>query len=122
MKHYIDGFVLPIPSDQLSVYKEVVKKVAEIWKEYGALNYSEYVCDDFSLEGTKSFAEITNANKNESIIFGWVVFESREARDLANKKVAEDPRMADLINPLTNKSNPIFDAERMVFGGFKPLF
>lgn len=122
MKHYIDGFVLPVPSNQLSVYKEVVEKVAEIWKEYGALNYSEYVWDELSLEGTKSFAEIANAKDDESIIFGWVVFESREARDLANKRVAEDPRMADLIKPLINKANLIFDAKRMVFGGFKPLF
>jgi len=44
-----------------------------------------------------------------------VVFESREARNLANEKVAADPRMADLIN----SSNSGFDAERMAYGGFQ---
>ena len=44
MGQYIDGFVLPIPSDQLKIYKEVVEKVAVIWKEYGALDYFEFVC------------------------------------------------------------------------------
>ncbi len=121
MTHYIDGFVLPVPRDQLKTYREVVEKVAEIWKEHGALDYSEYVGDDFRLEGTRSFADVANAKKDEAIIFGWVVFESREARDLANERVAADPRMADLINPLTHTSRPIFDAKRMAYGGFRSL-
>jgi uncharacterized protein YbaA (DUF1428 family) len=121
MTHYIDGFVLPVPRDQLNTYKEVVEKVAEIWKEHGALDYSEYVVDDSYLEGTRSFTAFANAKEDEAVIFGWVTFESREARDLANKKVAADPRMTDLINPLTHTSRPIFDAERMVYGGFRSL-
>lgn len=122
MKHYIDGYVFPIATNQLSIYKEVAEKIAEIWKEYGALNYSEYVCTDLNLEGTKSFADITTSKEDETIIFGWIVFESREARNLAHKKIAEDPKMADLISPLTDQTNPIFDATRMFFGGFNPLF
>ena len=51
------------------------------------------------------------------IVFGWVAFESREARDVANEKVAADPRMADLIE----SSNSGFDAKRMAYGGFKWL-
>jgi uncharacterized protein YbaA (DUF1428 family) len=121
MTQYIDGFVLPVPRNQLDIYKEVVEKVAEIWKEHGALDYSEFVGDDLSLEATRSFTDVTNAKKDEAIIFGWVVFESREARDLANERVAADPRMADLINPLTHTTRPIFDAERMVYGGFRSL-
>ncbi|OEY65992.1 DUF1428 domain-containing protein [Marinobacter sp. X15-166B] len=121
MTHYIDGFVLPVPRDHLKTYEEVIAKVAEIWKEHGALDYSEYVGDDFSLEGTRSFADVANAKKDEAIIFGWIVFESREARDLANERVAADPRMVDLINPLTNTSRPIFDAKRMMYGGFRSL-
>lgn len=121
MTHYIDGFVLPVPRDQLNTYREVVEKVAEIWKEHGALDYSEYVVDDSSLEGTRSFADVAYAKEDEAVIFGWVLFESREARDLANKRVAADPRMTDLINPLTHTSRPVFDAERMVYGGFRSL-
>ena len=121
MTHYIDGFVLPVPSDQLKTYREVVEKVAEIWKQHGALDYSEYVIDDSNLEGTRSFTDVANTKEDEAVIFGWVAFESREARDLANKRVAADPRMMDLINPLTNTSRPIFDAGRMVYGGFCSL-
>ena len=121
MTNYIDGFVLPVPCDQLKTYGEVVEKVAEIWKEHGALDYSEYVGDDFGLEGTRSFTDAANARKDEAIIFGWVVFESREARDHANAKVAADQRMEELISPLTQTSGPIFDPKRMMYGGFCAL-
>ena len=121
MAHYIDGFVLPVPRDRLNEYKRVVEAVAEIWKEHGALDYWEYVGDDLNLQGTRSFTDLVAATDDETIVFGWVVFDSREARDLANEKVAADPRMADLIDPLIDPSNPVFDAKRMAFGGFQSL-
>lgn len=121
MARYIDGFILPIPRDRLNEYKRVAESVADIWKEHGALNYVEFVGDDMNLEGTKSFVDLAAATEDEAIVFGWVAFESREARDQANEKVAGDPRMADLISPLVDPSNPIFDAKRMAYGGFKPL-
>lgn len=121
MENYIDGFVLPVPRIYLDEYKKVAEKVAEIWKEYGAIAYLEFVGDDLSLEGTKSFIEAVDAKEDEEIVLGWVVFPSKEIRDAANKKVPTDPRMAELVAPLTNAKKLIFDAGRMVYGGFKPL-
>lgn len=121
MTNYIDGFVLPIPQEHLDEYKHVAEQVAEIWREYGALAYFEYVGDDLKLEGTRSFPDLVGAKEDEAIVFGWVVFESREARDLANEQVPADSRMKDLIAPLTDSSRLIFDATRMIYGGFKPL-
>lgn len=116
MAHYIDGFVFPLPLDRLNEYKRLAQTVAEIWKEHGALDYLEYVGDDMTLEGTRSFADLVAATEDETIVFGWVVFDSREARDLANEKVAADPRMA-----LIDSSNSGFDAKRMAYGGFRSL-
>ena len=121
MANYIDGFVLPVPRDHLNEYRRVAETVAEIWKEHGSLAYYEYVGEDLKLEGTRSFAEFVGAKEDEAIIFGWVVFDSRELRDLANERVASDPRMTDLIAPLTDPSRLVFDAKRMVYGGFQPL-
>jgi len=121
MTNYIDGFVLPVPRIHLSEYRRVAEKVAEIWKEYGAIAYFEFVGDDLSLEGTKSFIETVDAKEDEEIVFGWVVFPSKEIRDLANKKVPTDPRMTEIVAPLTNSEKLIFDASRMVYGGFKSL-
>lgn len=121
MENYIDGFVLPVPKAHLDEYKSVAEKVAEIWKEYGALAYFEYVGDDMELEGTRSFSEVAEQKEDEVVIFGWVLFPSKEVRDAANKQVPNDPRMAELVAPLTNTERLIFDAGRMVYGGFRPL-
>lgn len=115
MAHYIDGFVLPVSRSRLDEYRHLVEAVAEIWKEYGALDYTEYIGDDLILEGTRSFTDLVAATEGEAIMFGWVVFESRKARDLANEKVAADPRVADLMS----SSNSGFDAQRMAYGGFQ---
>jgi uncharacterized protein YbaA (DUF1428 family) len=117
MAHYIDGFVFPVPRDRLSGYRRVAEAAAEIWKEHGALDYREFVGDDLKLEGTRSFTDLVAASADETIVFGWVVFESREARDVANAKVAADSRMTDLIE----SSNSGFDAKRMAYSGFKWL-
>ena len=121
LTEYIDGFVFPIPRIYLREYKSVAEKVAEIWKEYGALAYQEYVGDDLNLEGTRSFVEAMDVKEDEVVVFGWVVFPSKEVRDSANEQVPNDPRMADLVTPLTQPTRLIFDATRMVYGGFQPL-
>lgn len=121
MKTYVDGFVLPIPKTQLETYRAAAEKIAAIWKEHGALEYHECVGDDLNVEGTRSFLECTGANEDEAVIFGWTVFASREARDQACEKVPADPRMAELIAPLIDPSSTIFDASRMVYGGFQAL-
>ena len=121
MANYIDGFVLPVPRIHLNEYKSVAEKVGEIWKENGALAYFEYVGEDLKLEGTRSFTEVVDLKEDEVIVFGWVVFPSKEIRDTANKQVPTDSKMTELVASLTDPRRLIFDAERMVYGGFQPL-
>ena len=117
MTQYIDGFVLPIPRDNLAEYQRLVTAIAEIWKEHGALDYREFVGDDLQMDGVRSFVESSGAAADDAVIFGWVAFASREARDRANEKVAADPRMAELMSGADSG----FDAARMAYGGFSPL-
>lgn len=117
MSAYIDGFAFPIAQHQLADYQVLASAVADIWLEHGALDYREFIGDDMHLEGTRSFIETVAANSNEAVVFGWVTFESRQARDIANEKVSADPRMAELIED----ANVDFDPTRMAYGGFAPL-
>lgn len=121
MSQYIDGFVFPLPKDSLNEYKAIAEQVANIWKEYGALAYNEYVGNDLSLEGTRSFAHSVDLKENEVVVFGWVVFPSKAVRDSANQHVPIDPRMETLVAPLIDPSRMIFDASRMIYGGFAAL-
>lgn len=121
MANYIDGFLLPIPKKHLDEYQRVASRIGEIWKEHGALAYFECVGDDLRPEGTRSFIDMVGATEDEAVIFGWTIFESKAARDLACAKVPADPRMEAIVAPLIDPSRLIFDASRMVYGGFNPL-
>lgn len=117
MNHYIDGFIIPIPKARIDEYRVMAEKAAKIWKEYGALDYWECVGDDMDVQGTLSFPQLANLMPDETVIFSWVVYASREARDAANAKIFNDPRM----NEMMDESNPIFDCKRMAYGGFRQL-
>ena len=97
------------------MYQRLAEAVANIWKEHGASEYREFLGDDMHPEGTRSFSDAVAATEAEAVLFGWVVFESREARDRANEKVAADPRVAELMSA----SNSGFDPARMAYGGFR---
>ena len=115
MADYIDAFVLPIPRRNLDEYRRLVEATADIWREHGALDYREYIGEDLGSEEMRSFTELSGAAEDEVVVFGWVVFESREARDRANAKVLADPRMTDLIESYGRG----FEAKRMAYGGFQ---
>lgn len=119
MSHYIDGFIIPVPKANLDAYRDIAERACAIWKEHGALSYCECVGDDLDPmegEGTpRSFPDIVGAEPDETVMFSWAVFASRESRDAANEKIMNDPRTAALIDP------PLFDCSRMAFGGFREI-
>lgn len=121
MQNYIDGFAFPISRDHLEQYQQVADAVAKIYCEHGALEYREFLGDDMHREGTKSFPDSMMATAEETIVFGWIVYESRQSRDHVNQKVETDKRIADLVTPLLDPSNLVFDPSRMAYGGFLPF-
>ncbi|MFK8055455.1 MAG: DUF1428 domain-containing protein [Saprospiraceae bacterium] len=121
MSTYIDGFVFPISCKYLSEYKEIDEQVAEIWKEHGAIAYYEYGGDKLNLEETRSFIDSIDVNEDEVVVLCWSVFPSKEVRNTANENVPSDPQMANLVAPIMDADLLIFDANRMVNGGFKAL-
>jgi uncharacterized protein YbaA (DUF1428 family) len=115
---YVDGFLIPIAKDNVSKYKEIAQKAGEVWKEHGALEYYECVGDDLDIEGMVSFKKAAGTSEEETVIFSWIVFESREHRDRVNQAVMADPRMNEMME--SGGSEP-FDFRRMAYGGFKTL-
>jgi uncharacterized protein YbaA (DUF1428 family) len=116
MAFYVDGFVLPVPRDNLDAYKKLARVAAKVWLEYGALEYHECVADDVQPGKVTSFPQAVKLKPDEVVIFSWIVYRSRRDRDKINAQVMKDPRLAGM-DP---KTLP-FDGKRMFWGGFKPL-
>jgi uncharacterized protein YbaA (DUF1428 family) len=115
MAHYIDGFVLPVPKKNIDAYRRMARKAGKIWREYGALQYTESVADDVKPGKLTSFPQSVQLKAGEVVVFSWIVYKSRKHRDSVNTKVMKDPRLADMMDP---KKLP-FDGMRMFWGGFK---
>lgn len=111
---YVDGFILPLPKKNIEAYKEISRKCGAIWREHGALEFRECIGDDVKPGKLTSFPQSVNLEPDETVVFSWIVYESREQRDAINDKVMKDPRMADMMKP---EAMP-FDGKRMVYGGF----
>ena len=114
---YVDGFVVPVPLKNLAAYRRMAKKAGKVWREYGALDYKEWISDDVKVGKLTSFPRSVKLKRGETVVFSWIVYKSRANRDRVNAKVMKDPRLADMMDP---KSMP-FDGKRLIYGGFKLL-
>lgn len=116
MAKYVDGFLIPIPTNNLAAYKKLAKKASKVWLDHGALDYYETAGDELKVKGVVSFAKVAKAKPRETVILAWIVYRSKAHRNAVNKKVMADPRIA-TFNP---EIMP-FDSNKMIYGGFKVL-
>ena len=120
MERYVDGFVLPVPKANIDAYREMAAEAGSSWIEHGALEYFEGVGEDMNPEmeemTARTFPELAETADDETVVFAFIVFESREHRDEVNASVMEDMEM----DPEAYDEMP-FDPERMAYGGFRSL-
>ena len=112
---YVDGFVVPVPKKKLNAYRAMAKKALKVWREHGAIDFKECVADDVKPGKWTSFPQSVKLKKDETVVFSYIVYKSRAARDRCMAKVMKDPRLASMMDP----KNMPFDGKRMIFGGFK---
>ncbi len=112
---YVDGFLVAVKKDRIDEYEKIARDAAVVWREYGALSVTECVADDVPYGDLTSFPRAVHATDDETVVFAWIVYESRESRDEVNKKVMADERMQGDMSEMP------FDGKRMIFGGFTPL-
>lgn len=116
MSRYVDGFVLPVPKNNVEAYRKMAQEAGEIWMEYGALEYVECIADDVKPGEVTSFPQSVLLKEDETVVFAWIVYESRERRDEILEKVMKDPRLAGM-SPETMP----FDGKRLFWGGFETI-
>jgi uncharacterized protein YbaA (DUF1428 family) len=112
---YVDGFVAAVPTTNREAYKKHAEAAAVVFKEHGALKVVECWGDDVPDGKVTSFPMAVKRKDDETVVFSWIIWPSREVRDQGMKKVMADPRLQPDTNPMP------FDAKRLIYGGFEMI-
>lgn len=121
MSEYVDGYVLPVPTDQIEAYRELAAEAAKSWIEHGALQYYECLGDDLEPDmgdvEMATFPDIVGAGHDETVIFAFIVSRTRAHRDEANAAVMEEMETMQGADEIELP----FEIVRMAYGGFETL-
>lgn len=112
---YVDGFVAAVPTANRDAYLRHAIAAAALFREHGAEKCVECWGDDVPEGETTSFPRAVQCRPDETVIFSWVVWPSKAARNAGWAAMMEDPRMGPDANPMP------FDGERLIYGGFQPI-
>ena len=113
--NYVDGFVCAVPTANRDAYQTHAAKAAPLFKEFGALSVVESWGDDVPEGKVTSFPLAVLRKDDETVVFSWITWPSKQVRDEAWKKVMADPRMSPENNPMP------FDGKRLIYGGFQTI-
>jgi len=111
---YVDGYIIAVPKEKKSEYIQMAEDAALMFKDHGALSVVENWADDVPEGKVTSLPMAVKCEEGEEVVFSWIVWPSREARDAGNKAAMADDRFKDWV-----PSTMPFDGKRMIFGGFE---
>jgi uncharacterized protein YbaA (DUF1428 family) len=112
---YVDGFVAAVPTANRNAYRKHAEAAAAVFKEHGALTFVECWGDDVPEGKLTSFPMAVKRQPDETVVFSWVTWPSRRARDEGMKKIMADRRVQPDVNPMP------FDGKRLIYGGFEVI-
>ena len=112
---YVDGFVAAVPTANREAFLEHSRVMGGMIRECGALRVVDCWGDDVPPGKLTSFPLAVQCRDDETVVFSWITWPSREARDEGMKKVMADPRMQPGNMPMP------FDGKRMIYGGFEVI-
>ncbi len=112
---YVDGFVAAVPTNKREDYLKHAEEAAIVFKDHGALKLVECWGDDVPQGEITSFPMAVKCKDDETVVFSWILWPSREVRNAGMEKVMADPRLQPDKNPMP------FDGKRLIFGGFEMI-
>ena len=110
---YVDGFVIAVPIANRDAYRDHAQNAVPLFKECGATRMVENWGDDVPDGKVNDLKQAVQAKPDETVVFSWIEYPDRAARDAAGAKYMSDPRMEAM-----GASMP-FDGSRLIFGGFQ---
>jgi len=112
---YVEGFVTAVPAANKAAFIEHAASAAPLFKEFGATRVVEAWGDSVPDGKVTDFKGAVKAKPDEVVVFSWIEYPSKEARDAANQRISSDPRTKAMSTTMP------FDGQRMIFAGFAPI-
>lgn len=112
---YVEGFVLAVPTANREAYLQLAEAAAVVFKDHGALQVVECWGDDVPNGRHTSFPMAVKKEPGETVVFSWIIWPSKAARDAGMRASMEDPRLAPTM------ATKVFDGRRLIFGGFEMI-
>ena len=75
------------------MYARHAEDAAPLFREFGAVRLVEGWGDDVPDGEVTDFKGAVKAKEDEAVVFGFMEYPLRKARDAANEKMRSDPRM-----------------------------
>lgn len=111
---YVNIYLLAVPEDRKDDYVRIARQVAEIAKDFGALEIFENWELDVPDGKLTDYRKAVRAEPGEKIVLAWIVWPDRETGAKAHEGMFADPRM-EAVGDMP------FDGKRMILGGFEPI-
>jgi uncharacterized protein YbaA (DUF1428 family) len=112
---YVDGYLVPVPLGNKEAYRTMAAKAAQVFRDHGAIRVVEAWGDNVPDGKVTDHKKAVKATAGENVVYSWVEWPSKQARDEGWKKAMADPRMQPGQNAMP------FDGKRMIYGGFAPI-
>lgn len=109
---YVDGFVLAVPNSRKDDYINLAQRASKVFKKYGAISVVECWADNVPDGKLTSLPMAVKCQENESVVFSWIRWPSKEVQEKGMKAFMDDPICDAENNPMP------FDGKRMIFGSF----
>jgi uncharacterized protein YbaA (DUF1428 family) len=89
---YVDGFVAAVPTTNREAYKKHAEAAAVVFKEHGAMKVVECWGDDVPDGKITSFPMAVKRQDDETVVFSWIIWPSRQVRDQIMEKACNRVR------------------------------
>jgi uncharacterized protein YbaA (DUF1428 family) len=129
---YFDCALIPVPAAKLEAYKHFSEKIANVYREYGAVRQVDCFLDPDAANGVEFHAEEAReslqgislrdfpmaaaSQAGEVVILSWTEWPNKSVRDEGLPRALADPR----VQPQEGQDT-LFEGCRLVAGGFFKL-
>ena len=123
-----DITIVPVRTDRKAAYLEFSARIAEIYREYGAVRvidcwqsensddadfHASDAMDNYAAGELPNMRRLAGADDGETVVISITEWPSKEVRNCAVKAVVVDPRIQ-----ATMDEEPVFDGRRLIAAGF----